>query len=433
MQVLLPQILPRAEYSIKLIFTDILGVDIEIITNPQKARNNCLVYGGKPVKNLPFLFADSIIQENDISAKNPQVFFWDNIPVFFASSANSIIPFDIFSATFWCASRYEEYSNFVPDKLERFTAQNSHAFRNNYLNKPIINIWANKFALELKKVFPDLKIDKPKFRYIPTIDIDSLFMYKHKGFARTIGASLRDIFNGDVRNFKKRFNVLTNKDKDPWDCINDIINLHTKQKEQLKVFILLSKYGKYDKASGIHTNYFIQQFKSLFEVTNIGIHPGMSGHSDFKIWDAEFELFKSLFGAKAVLSRMHYLKLNLPGTYEYLLNKGIIEDYSMAYPDTPGFRAGTSTPFYFFNLKTNKQENLKLYPTAVMDVSLKNSLKFSGQEALEYLINIYNKTKAAGGMFISLWHNESFSGYGEWQGWDKVYYDFIKYLNNNAD
>lgn len=433
MQVLLPKILPRAEYSIRLIFKDILGIDVEVITNPQKARNNCLVYGGKPVKNLPFLFADSIIQENDISAKNPQVFFWDNIPVFFASSANSIIPFDIISATFWCVSRYEEYSNFISDKFGRFTAQSSHAFRNNYLNKPIINIWANKFALELKKVFPDLKIDKPNFRYIPTIDIDSLFMYKHKGFIRTIGASARDVFNGDIINFKKRLNVLTNKDKDPWDCINDVVNLHNEQKEELRIFILLSKYGKYDKASGINTEYYRNQFKSLLIKNKIGIHPGISGHKNAKVWDSEFEMFESLLGEKALLSRMHYLKFHLPDTYEYLLQKGITEDYSMAYSDKPGFRAGTSTPFFFFNLKTNKQENLKLYPTAIMDVSLKNSLKLTEQEALAYLINMYNQTKLAGGTFISLWHNESFSGYGEWQGWDKVYCDFIKYLNNNAN
>jgi hypothetical protein len=433
MQVLLPQILPRAEYSIKLVLQDILGIGFEIITSREKAKNNCLVYGGNPVDGLPYLSADSIIKENDVFPQNPSVFFWEQMPVFFKADSDSIIPFDIFSATFYCVSRYEENLPFIPDKHGRFQAKNSHAYQNNYLDKPIVNIWANKFADELNKIFPDLKIDKPKFRYIPTIDVDSLFMYKHKGFARTLGGSFRDMFNGNFVSFKKRLKVLVNKEHDPWDCIDSILDLHSNQKEELKIFLLLSKYGKYDKASGIKTDYFKQQFLAISEPNKIGLHPGEAGHSNREFWEDEFRLFNNIFGFKPVISRMHYLKFSLPDTYCSLVLMGITEDYSMGYSDMPGYRAGTSTPFSFFNLKSNKTENLKIYPTAIMDVSLKNSLKLSPNEARKYLINLYEETKSVGGTFISLWHNESLSGYAEWQGWSKVYFDFIKYLNNNAD
>ncbi|NJO89826.1 MAG: hypothetical protein HC831_13425 [Chloroflexia bacterium] len=56
---------------------------------------------------------------------------------------------------------------------------------------------------------------------------------------------------------------------------------------------------------------------------------------------------------------------------------GITNDYSMGYSSHPGFRAGTCTPFYFFNLKTDEKTNLKITPFAVMDVGFIDYLKCS--------------------------------------------------------
>lgn len=40
----------------------------------------------------------------------------------------------------------------------------------------------------------------------------------------------------------------------------------------------------------------------------------------------------------------------LPEHYSYLNELEIANDYSMGYPETIGFRAGTSTPYLFYDL-----------------------------------------------------------------------------------
>ena len=43
-----------------------------------------------------------------------------------------------------------------------------------------------------------------------------------------------------------------------------------------------------------------------------------------------------------------------------------------------------------------------------MDVTLSDYMKLTIEEANKQIVNLINETKAVNGMFISLWHNESF-------------------------
>ena len=51
----------------------------------------------------------------------------------------------------------------------------------------------------------------------------------------------------------------------------------------------------------------------------------------------------------------------MPQSYLDINNAGILEDYSMGYPEEPGFRAGIARPFYFYNISEDKQTNLKIF------------------------------------------------------------------------
>ena len=48
-------------------------------------------------------------------------------------------------------------------------------------------------------------------------------------------------------------------------------------------------------------------------------------------------------------------------------------DYSMGYLDQAGFRAGTATPFYFYDVSREFQISLKLIPIFATENSLKKS------------------------------------------------------------
>ena len=48
---------------------------------------------------------------------------WKGLPVFFQTTSDSDIPFDVFAASFFLVSRYEEYLEFQPDAHGRFPDQ----------------------------------------------------------------------------------------------------------------------------------------------------------------------------------------------------------------------------------------------------------------------------------------------------------------------
>lgn len=93
----------------------------------------------------------------------------------------------------------------------------------------------------------------------------------------------------------------------------------------------------------------------------------------------------------------------------------------MGYAKAPGFRASTCTPFYFYDLDFEIQTPLKLFPFAVMDVTLKDYLGLSNEDSLEKILDLKEEVKKVNGTFISLFHNETLSESEEWSGWGEIY------------
>ena len=104
-----------------------------------------------------------------------------------------------------------------------------------------------------------------------------------------------------------------------------------------------------------------------------------------------------------------------------LENLGVMSDYSMGYADKPGFRAGTSRWFYFYDLSKERKTKLKVYPFCIMDRTLNTYENYDATAVLkifkEYAKNIQN----VNGTFVSLWHNETFSNMHEWKGWKQLF------------
>ena len=71
------------------------------------------------------------------------------------------------------------------DIHNRFKVECSHAFKYNYLSRPIIDEWFLYFTELVRFVYPNIKLNKFKFRITPTHDIDNprkfslLFNQKH--------------------------------------------------------------------------------------------------------------------------------------------------------------------------------------------------------------------------------------------------------------
>jgi len=71
---------------------------------------------------------------------NPSNVFEINFhKAFFETSGD--FSFDIFAASFYLLSRYEEYLPHQKDQFGRYAHTNSLAFREEFLQLPLVNIW----------------------------------------------------------------------------------------------------------------------------------------------------------------------------------------------------------------------------------------------------------------------------------------------------
>ena len=130
---------------------------------------------------------------------------------------------------------------------------------------------------------------------------------------------------------------------------------------------------------------------------------------------------KAIVEAKVNSSRFHYLRFAFPFSYQNLVDSGIKEDYSMGYSDRIGFRAGTCTPFYFYDLENEISSDLKIIPFVYMDGALKDRQNLSIDQAIIDIQKIKKEVQGINGQFTAVWHNESFSDKDRWIGWRRVF------------
>jgi hypothetical protein len=130
---------------------------------------------------------------------------------------------------------------------------------------------------------------------------------------------------------------------------------------------------------------------------------------------------EEITGKKININRYHYLRFQVHSSYPRLVKHNIVEDYSMGYAPRIGFRAGICVPYYFFNLKTNEQTDLKIFPFAFMDATFTHYYRMDNEHALEKIRMLMNTTYEVGGVFIGVWHNSSFTEQKEWKGWRSIF------------
>lgn len=422
-------ITPRVKYIFHFIFNDIFNVAYNLTSDKQKFKTSKLPrinYSESEIKGTVKIKPHTLLFETEIKKYTIDITQWKGNKIFFQTDLLSDMPFDPFSASFYLLTRYEEYLPCQKDKYERFPAEESLAFKNNFLEEPIIDQWAFHLAEILKIHYPDFEIQERKYNYIPTVDIDVAYAYKFKGFVRTTGAFAKALINFNFTDNLKRIKVLLGLDKDPYDTYDLLEKLHKKYDVKPIFFFLVGRYAQFDKNHSLKKKKFQELIKRISSAENVGVHPSYNSNSDFDALQSEVEGLSQIINKKVEKSRQHFLKLKIPETYRNLNKLDIRQDYTMGFASKPGFRAGTCTPFHFYDLEKEEQTALKVYSFQVMDGTLNEYMKLNQQEALEIIRKIADSVKRVNGTFITLWHNESVGEQRFWKGWSGVYEEMIK-------
>ncbi len=417
----------RLAYTTDLLFRQLSGILCRITHNRDEFdayEGPRLNYSRLPLAtgNALWVAPCGLLTETGIQVQSCDFFMDGEIPALFPTPVSGAhFSFDLFAATFFLVSRYEEYLPATRDGHERFSSGNSIAAQNGFLHRPVVNEWAILVVKALQALHPGLRGQPLPYRFQPTYDVDIAWAYGHRPFWHSLGAIGGDAARGRWGRLGNRIAVWRGKTEDPYFTFPYLEALHQRYQINPIFFFLLGNYGRLDPNIDANHPPFRQLIAEISDTHLAGIHPSYAASKDPDRLVAEIERLAQIIRRPILHSRQHFLRLRFPDTYRQLLNAGIREDYTLGYADQPGFRAGIAAPFYWYDLEREESTLLLLHPFQVMDVTLQQYLTLPPEAAVDVCRKLSDAVRATGGVFSTLWHNSSFSPFHGWDGWAAAY------------
>jgi hypothetical protein len=191
-------------------------------------------------------------------------------------------------------------------------------------------------------------------------------------------------------------------------------------------FFQSAKKSRFDAGYDVREKFF----SSLFEYINrrghvIGFHPGYHTYDDEVKWKGEYGSLTGMTKSKVKCGRQHYLRFDVPVTWQIWEDNGMEWESSMTYHDKEGFRAGTCYEFSVFNIITRKKLRLKEKPLIVMEGSFFQYQKLDPNGIIQNILDLKKTVKKYDGEFVFLWHNSSFNVAG-YEGNKEIYEAILK-------
>jgi Family of unknown function (DUF7033) len=423
----------RSKYAFEQIFKNDFGIPYQVTTeitvfeSYQGAKIN---YSEKRISDEFFIKASGLLLQSSLQSIEIPFGEIDTLKVLFPDTTGSDTGFDVFGAVFYMISRYEEYLPFEPDLYGRFDVKNSIAFKQDFLEAPLVDQWINYLKNCLQKKYSFLKFKTCQFRAIITYDIDVAFKFRGRGIIRSVWAGISDILKLDYKTFRERAKTIFFEEKDPWDTYDYLKNcIHECQCQAIFFFLLGNRSGN-DRNLSFRNKAMNHLVREITSFSEIGIHPSFKSALHPELIQSEKKRLEKLSQLKIIKSRQHFLKFDFPDTFRALLKTGIEEDYSMGFPYHPGFRAGTSRPFYFYDLLSEKATPLKIFPVTFMEGNfMTNNGSMDPDQAKIRMLRLLDEVKKVNGTFICIWHNHTVSNTCEYKDWRMVHDEIIKTLS----
>jgi len=404
-----PKITPRISYIFKHVCTRLLGIEVgftSVIEEFVSHSGPKLSYGKKPLGNEMFLQSYGLLSQQGFDSIDIMIRNWEETKCFFLVGKLSTLPFDIFSASFYLLSRYEEYLPHVKDEKGRFLASESLAFKGEFLQFPVVDIWAYKFKEALLKAFPEMGFPVKSMKVHNLISASQPFAYKYKGLLRSVSGYVRDITKLKLKNIFARTSVLLGIKEDPYNTFTWIINAVKNSQVNLTVFFLLGESINFIEGINSKQSKFKYLLKSVADYKEVGLHFSLASLTDFNTLKKEKKQLESITNRELISAMNIEYLVSLPDNYRNLIELEVERDFTLVYEKTPGFRASTCTPYLFYDLDYEIVTPLVIHPIALTTKAFKG---MSDSEITAVIAAIIGSVKKVNGTFSMVFTNKNFT------------------------
>jgi len=399
------QVTPRVSYTFKHICKRILGVDINLtskIENFIAHDGPKFSYGKQPLSKELYFQSVDLLFEQGLNDPDIHVLDWEETKCFFeVKNENAALPFDIFAASFYLLTRYEEYLPHVKDSLGRFPATESIGYNNDFLQDPVVDIWAFKLKKVLEEKFPDLTFIEKNFEVIPVIVVNETFVYKNKGFLRSVGGAIKDLWKLKIDEVSNRVKVNFGLKKDPYDTFDFIIRLQKNKRRDSRVLFGLGDYSNYEKNISYNNPTHRIVIKHISDYLSVGLKVSFESIGKLLMLKKEKQRMESIINRKLQHAICSFFKIKLPEAYRNFIELEVEEDYSM------GFWV------MFYDLDYEVQTPLKINSFCFANLGNRTDIE-NEETARKEIISYIEKIKKVNGVFTPVLSNVLFSDlYGQ--------------------
>lgn len=338
---------------------------------------------------------------------------------------------DLIASSFFMLTRWEEYVSDIRDKHNRFPAYESLAFKENILQRPIVNEYIDFLWQMLTHLGIESPRKKKSFSAIVTHDVDRprLFNSNYTFLKKAGGDILKRRSPGEfkftIKSCWERF--ILNK-KDPWDTFDFLMSLSESKNIQSHFYFMSGGVTTFDNYYTITDTYITKlllQIKDRGHIT--GFHPSYNTYNDRELFLKERNQLQNISKQVIEGGRQHYLRFESPTTWRIWDDCNMKWDCSVGYPGSPGFRCGICDSFHPFDFINRKQLKLLEIPLTVMEGDYITYQQVSPKEMFTNTVELINTVKKHNGTFVFLWHNSTFNT-PDYQPYEWVYKSIIDHF-----
>ena len=360
------------------------------------------------------------------------ILFWsdadrDKPPIGVRADGSIIFRVDLIAAALFMLTRWEEIVLPQRDEHDRFPAIASTAYRQGFLDQPIVDRYAMILRAWLQRQRPSWQPRRRTFHLHLSHDIDHLRRFL------TANEALRQTANNlwrqkrprwaleDVRDFATGRLLI---DRNPYlTVLDDLANMTEMRGDRATFYIMAATPNLFDEGFTVTTPALTRRLQRLARRGHIiGVHPGYYTYLDFQRYRTEKNRLEQALGEVVHHARQHYLRFRVPDTWRIAVRAGIREDATLGYADMDGFRCGTAHSFPVFDILADEAIPIIERPLHIMDGTLKSYRNLTADEALRRMQKLAQRAAQVEGELHLLWHNKL---YYAWRPWFQILRRFL--------